>query len=64
MYVTIIITTVVIKALEITGGQRSLTARIWYMTTKKAFTMIKMTAEFFLVSEIKFSFNLGSIAFS
>ena len=26
-----------------------------------AFTMIKMTAEFFIISEIKFWFNLGSI---
>ena len=31
------------------------------MTTQKAFIMINMTAEFFLVSKIKFLFNLGSI---
>ena len=46
------------------GGQRLLTAGIWYMTAQKAFTMIKMTAEFFLVLKIKFLFNLGSILFN
>ena len=51
-------------ALEITGGQQLLTARIWYITAQKAFTMIKMTAEFFFVSKIKFSFNLGSVPFN
>ena len=51
-------------AQEIMGGQWSLTAQIWYMTTQKAFTMIKMTTEFFFVSKIKFSFNLGFIPFN
>ena len=46
------------------GGQQLLTAGIWYMTAQKAFTMIKMTAEFFLVLKIKFLFNLGSILFN
>ena len=31
---------------------------------QKAFTMIKLTAEFFLVSKIKFLFNLDSIRFN
>ena len=53
----------VILALEIKGCQRLLAAGIWYMTAQKVFTMIKMTAEFPLVSKIKFSFNLGSISF-
>ena len=51
-------------ALEITDVQRSLNAGIWYMTTQKTFAKIKMTAEFFLISKIKFLFNLGSILFS
>ena len=34
------------------------------MTTQKPFTMMKMTAEFFIVSKMKFSFNLGSIPFN
>ena len=50
-----------VPVLEIMGGQWSLTARIWYMNAQKAFTMIKVTAEFFLISKIKFSFNLGSV---
>ena len=52
------------SVLEIAGSQRSMTAGIWDMTAEKGFTMIKMTAEFFLVSKIKFSFNLGSIPFN
>ena len=48
-----------IAALEITGSQRSLTAGIRYMTGQKVYTMISMTNEFFLVSKMKFSFNLA-----
>ena len=51
----------ILTALEVMGSQWSLTAGIWYMTATKAFTVIKMTAEFFLISKIKFLFNLARL---